>query len=162
MIDDEPTFEFDLVFALPKEAGDPEACLDRLFEAGCDDAVIGVGVSGLIALAFARAGADAHGVIGEAISQAKAALPTGSELREVRPDLVSLADVAARLAVSRQALQKRAMPAPSLGGLYRATEIHEVLGARPGRLAKALERAHGWFASAQEAQRLNAQLSMPE
>ncbi len=62
-------------------------------------------------------------MINGAITQVLSALPEGARLREVKPDLVSLADVAARLSVSRQALQKRDMPPPSLGGLYRASEI---------------------------------------
>ena len=116
----EKAFEFDLVCALP-EGTDEAAVLDALFEAGCDDAAVGLGASGLIGLGFTRAGKDPEAVISETVKQAMTGLPKGTKLREVKPDLVSLADVAARLKVTRQALQKRKMPPPSLGGLYRAS-----------------------------------------
>lgn len=86
-------------------------------------------------------------------------LPDGTALREVRPDLVSLADVAARLNVTRQALQKRRMPPPSLGGLYRASEMPPYLDTVPGRLRDGLRAAAAWFAAAPGAQQVNARIS---
>ena len=100
----ETEFEFDLVFVLPTPAPDEGALLDALHEAGCDDAVIGIGRPGCIGLAFIRPGRDAEAVIVEALRQAATALPKGSGLREVRPDFVSLADVAARMPLTRRAL----------------------------------------------------------
>jgi hypothetical protein len=90
-------FEFDIVVALPKGAEDEDAIIDALFEAGCDDAVVGLGASGIIGLGFTRAGEDAEAVMSHAVIQVQSALPKGAQLREVKPDLVSLADVAARL-----------------------------------------------------------------
>jgi hypothetical protein len=153
-------FEFDIVVSLPKGAEDEDAIMDALFEAGCDDAVVGLGASGIVGLGFTRAGEDAEVVISDAVTQVLSALPTGAQLREVKPDLVSLADVAARLSVSRQALQKRDMPPPSLGGLYRASEMLPALEAQPGKVRDALEAARGWFASAAAAQRINARASL--
>jgi hypothetical protein len=153
-------FEFDIVVSLPKGAADEDAIMDALFEAGCDDAVVGLGASGIVGLGFTRAGEDAEVVISDAVTQVLSALPTGAQLREVKPDLVSLADVAARLSVSRQALQKRDMPPPSLGGLYRASEMLPALEAQPGKVRDALEAARGWFASAAAAQRINARASL--
>lgn len=153
-------FEFDIVVSLPKGAEDEDAIMDALFAAGCGDAVVGLGASGIIGLGFTRAGEDAEVVISDAVTQVLSALPTGAQLREVKPDLVSLADVAARLSVSRQALQKRDMPPPSLGGLYRASEMLPALEAQPGKVRDALEAARGWFASAAAAQRINARASL--
>ena len=152
-------FDFDLVFSVPG-APDAETLMAALAEAGCDDALPGFGVAGLVALAFSREGAAPDPVIAEALAQARAALPDGARLREVRPDLVSLAEVAARLSVSRQALQKRAMPPPSLGGLYRATELAPVLASQPGKIRTALDGARGWFEAAEAAQRINARLAL--
>ncbi|MFW5655500.1 MAG: hypothetical protein ACOCYW_07625 [Roseicyclus sp.] len=157
----ETTFEFDLVFALPADSADEATILDALFEAGCDDAVVGLGAGGMIGLAFVRHGTDARAVIETAIRQAKAALPNEARLREVKPDLVSLADVAARLNVTRQALQKREMPPPSLAGLYRVTEIRPYLERQSGKVAGALTAARAWFAAAPAAQAINAELSHP-
>jgi hypothetical protein len=160
MMVEDVEFEFDIVVALPKGAEDEDAIIDALFEAGCDDAVVGLGASGIIGLGFTRAGEDAEAVISDAVTQVLSALPKGAQLREVKPDLVSLADVAARLSVSRQALQKRDMPPPSLGGLYRASEMLPALEAQPGKVRDALEAARGWFASAAAAQKINARASL--
>ena len=157
---DPAEFEFDIIVSLPKGANDDDAVLNALFEAGCDDSVVGLGTSGLVGLGFARTGEDAEAVISETVKQVLSALPTGSQLREVKPDLVSLADVAARLSVSRQALQKRDIPPPSLGGLYRASELVAALETQPGKVRDALEAARGWFASATAAQKINARASL--
>lgn len=153
-------FEFDLIFALPRKDLDQDAILDALFEAGCDDAVVGLGAPGLVGLAFTRRGESASEVIAGAIEAALSALPEGARLREVKPDLVSQGDVASRLRVSRQALQKRELPPPSIGGLYRASEMFAVLDAQSGKVKDALEDARPWFASAPAAQQINARLSL--
>lgn len=153
-------FEFDLVFALPRKDLDQDTILDALFEAGCDDAVVGLGAPGLVGLAFTRSGENAEEVIAGAMKAALSALPEGTKLREVKPDLVSQGDVAARLQVSRQALQKRELPPPAIGGLYRASEMFAVLDAQPGKVKNALQNARPWFASAPAAQRINARLSL--
>ncbi len=156
----ETKFEFDLVFALPGKTADEDAILDALYEAGCDDAAVGLGAPGLIGLGFTRAGREAEAVISDAVKQVLSALPKGASLREVRPDLVSLAEVAARLKVTRQALQKRRMPPPSLGGLYRASEMPPYLNAVKGKLRDGVRDASAWFAAAPGAQRLNARISL--
>lgn len=153
-------FEFDLIFALPDTAPDHEALMDALFEGGCDDALVGTGTTGLIGLSFTRYGEDAETVMAAAVEAALAALPEGSRLREVKPDLVSQGEIAARLQVSRQALQKRRLPPPSLGGLYRASEMFAALDAQPGKVRNALRGARAWFASAPAAQRMNARLGL--
>lgn len=153
-------FEFELVFALPEGGWEAEGLTDALFEAGFEDALIGLGAPGLLGLALVRAGEEAEAVITDAIRDALAALPRGSRLREVKPDLVSQGDVAARLRVTRQALQKRSLPPPSLGGLYRATELFAALESRPGKVREAVRQARGWFAAAEAAQRINARLSL--
>ncbi len=153
-------FEFDLVFALPRKDLNQDAILDALFEAGCDDAVVGLGAQGLVGLAFTRGGEDAEAVIADTVKAAISALPVGTKLREVKPDLVSQGEVAARLQVSRQALQKRDLPPPSIGGLYRASEMFVTLDAQPGKVKDALRGARSWFAAAPAAQRMNARLSL--
>ena len=157
----ETEFEFDLVCALPEDT-DEGAILDALYEAGCDDAAVGLGTSGLVGLGFTRAGQDPEAVIAETVKQVMTGLPDGAKLREVRPDLVSLADVAARLKVTRQALQKRHMPPPSLGGLYRASEMPPYLDAVPGKLRDGFRAAQAWFAAAPGAQQVNARISLAE
>lgn len=155
-----PQFEFELIFALPKSACDEDLLADRIFEATGGDVLIGEGTRGLLALAFSRSGEDATRVISDAISGLLDVLPSGASLREVKPDLVSQGEVAARLGVTKQALQKRELPPVSLGGLYRASEIFRVLEARPGKMSAALEQARPWFAAAPAAQKINAKQAL--
>ena len=70
-------FEFDIVVSLPRGTGDEDTIMDALFEAGCDDAVIGLGASGLVGLGFSRAGEDAEGVISAGVKQVLSAFPEG-------------------------------------------------------------------------------------
>lgn len=156
-------YSFDLVFAMPEDSRDEGKLLDAVYLAGFDDAVVGLGASGLLGIALEREGENAEAVIAAAIVDIQPVLPEGSVLREVRPDLVSLADVAARLRVTRQALQKRKMPAPSLGGLYRAAEIGKTLEmSASGKVASAFKGERGWFAASEGAQRINARIALGE
>jgi hypothetical protein len=157
----EETYEFDLVFSVPGNLDEADL-VDRLFVAGCDDAVIGLGTPGLVAVSLERRGSDAESAIAGAARQIAVALPADSELREVRPDLVSQADVAARLGVSRQALQKRHLPPPSVAGLYRADELYPYLERSRGKLKERVHAARGWFRASGAAKRLNARLALGE
>jgi len=98
-------YEFTLTFSLPEAERDPEQYLDALFEAGCDDALIGTGQAGSIALDFVRTAKSAAEAVGSAIGNVKAAIPD-AELIEVKPDLVGLTDVAQILQCSRQNVRK--------------------------------------------------------
>ena len=161
-------YEFELIFALPQGAQDAFALSDAVFEAGFEDALVGTGVTGLLAVALEAAGEDAESVILGAARALIRTLPAGTTMREVRPDLVSLADVAEKLEVKRQALQQRKMPLPVAGGLYRIDELRDALEAaaspQPGRRRPRfnMTRAAKWFRAGPAARRLNAQLTMQE
>lgn len=99
------TYEFSLVFALPSSQSDPEEHLDALFEAGCDDALIGTGVLGRIALDFERKGNNALSTILSAIDDVKRAIPN-ADVAECSPDLVGVTGIASLFQLSRQAVQK--------------------------------------------------------
>ena len=128
-------WDFVLKFRLPQGGEDPSAWLDALFEADCDDATIGVGKRGSIALDFTRSGASAEETVRSTIAAVKCAIP-GAVLTEVCPDLVSLTDLAEMLGCSRQNLRKYAtgeirgvrvpFPAPVFTGnpsLWRLAEV---------------------------------------
>lgn len=157
-------FEFDLIFALPKGDFDVFELSDAVFEAGFDDAVVGTGQAGLLAVAIEAEGEDAESVIVRAARLILQYLPKGCALREVRPDLVSLADVAKKLNIKRQALQKREMPAPALSGYYRITEVAELIvsqvthGRRRARFD--IHVAEPWFAAGSGAQCVNARIAL--
>lgn len=52
-------YEFTLKLKLTADQGETDTLVERLGEAGCDDAVIGIGQPGRIALNFIREGASA-------------------------------------------------------------------------------------------------------
>ena len=161
-------FEFELVFGIPEDAFDPYLLSDAVFAAGFEDALVGTGIPGLLAVEIEVEGGDGEQAILDAARRLLATLPKGSRLREVRPDLVSLADVAERLSVTRQSLQQRRMPPPTQGGLYRIDEVARVLadamqpveGRRRPRLN--VERAANWLRAGPPARRINARLALNE
>ncbi|WP_208347284.1 hypothetical protein [Pseudaestuariivita rosea] len=161
-------FEFELVFALPEGEHDAFALSDAIFEAGFENALVGTGRAGLLGVELEAEGDDAESAILEAARVLIKVLPAGTVLREVRPDLVSLADVAEKLEVKRQALQQRKMPLPVAGGLYRIDEMIEVLmeASRPRNGQRRprfnLVSASKWFRAGPAARRVNAQLTMRE
>src|SRR5262245_24620515 len=97
-------FEFELIFALPAGEHDPFDLSDAIFQAGFEDALVGTGVSGLLAVELEAEGEEAEEVILDAARAMLRELPAGTQLREVRPDLVTLAEVAEKLNIKRQAL----------------------------------------------------------
>lgn len=157
-------FEFDIVFALPEGEFDVLDLSNAVFEAGFEDSVVGSGLRGLVAVALEMEGEDAESVIVSAARDILKNLPKGSSLREVRPDLVSLADVAKKLNIKRQALQKRRMPTPALCGHYRITEVAEAIvavvatGHRRARFD--VNIADSWFAAGHGAQIVNARIAL--
>jgi hypothetical protein len=68
-------YKFTLTFSLPSEEDEPASYLDALYESDCDDAIVGIGSSGSIALEFVREGKTVNSVVNSAIKDVKAAIP---------------------------------------------------------------------------------------
>lgn len=98
-------FDFILKFDLPDPETDPDKFVDALYEAGCDDATIGIGQHGRVALNFTREAATALEAVASAIADVRKAIP-GARLVEATPDLVGLTDIADILGCSRQNIRK--------------------------------------------------------
>ncbi len=94
-------YDFTLRFALGQSDADPEACLESLATEGCDDALIGLGNNGRIALNFTREAPSAYDAIVSALSEVRRAIPD-AKLVEANPDLVGLTDIAELLGFTRQ------------------------------------------------------------
>lgn len=101
-------YEFTLKFSLAHSSADPEQLLGALADAGCDDATVGVGQPGRIALDFTREAASAFEAVVSAVHAVKRALP-GAELSEASPDFVGLTDVAELVGCTRQNIRKLMM-----------------------------------------------------
>jgi predicted DNA-binding transcriptional regulator AlpA len=98
-------FEFGMKFKLGANSADMDGLVERLGEAGCDDAVVGIGQPGRVALSFTRKAASVKVAIISALKDVKMAIPD-AELIEVTPDFVGLTDVAELVGVSRQNMRK--------------------------------------------------------
>ena len=98
--------EFKLIFQLPADARPIDDMVEALAEAGCDDAIVGTGHPGRIALEFSREAKSAQRAIDSAIDNVQTALP-GAELIEAAPDYVGLTEIAEIIGISRQALRKQ-------------------------------------------------------
>jgi len=98
-------FEFTLIFSLTGDSLEPDAYIERLGKVGCDDALIGVGKSGRIALLFNRGAENALEVVLGAVKDVKRAIPD-AKFVEATPDLVGLTDIAEVLGCSRQNIRK--------------------------------------------------------
>lgn len=101
-------YEFTISFALPNGEADPKHYLDALFEAGCDDALVGIGQAGLLSLDFDREATDAVEAVCSAIADVRKAIPE-ADIVEVSPDLVSMTGIARVLGCSRQNIRKHAL-----------------------------------------------------
>jgi predicted DNA-binding transcriptional regulator AlpA len=127
-------YTFTLNFTLPERQDNPEQYLDALYEAGCDDAAVGIGQYGMLGMDFNRAAASAEDAIRSAIENVGIAVP-GATLVQAGPDLVGLTEMAAIFGCSRQNMRKyatgqsggpRAFPAPVVLGdpsLWHLAEI---------------------------------------
>lgn len=98
-------YEFTLKFRLADASIDPESYIDLLAEAGCDDAIIGIGQKGSIALSFIREEESALVAVYSAIKNVRQAIPDARFI-EATPDVVGLSDIAEVLGFTRQNMRK--------------------------------------------------------
>jgi predicted DNA-binding transcriptional regulator AlpA len=133
-------YNFVLKFKLAEDSADANDLVERLGEAGCDDAVVGIGQPGRIALNFTREADSAQQAIISALEDAKRAIPD-AELIEVSPDLAGLTDIAELVGMTRQNIRKlmvthaKTFPAPIHEGsaaLWHLARVLEWLSARGG------------------------------
>ena len=133
-------YEFTLKFKLAFDDTDMDELIERLADAGCDDAAVGTGQPGRIALNFTRDSASAEQAILGALTDVKKAVPQAT-LLEVTPDFVGLTDVAELVCVSRQNMRKLMLahplsfPAPLHEGsaaLWHLAPVLQWLKARDG------------------------------
>lgn len=129
----ERTFEFTLKFAVPVRTAEPDDWIDRLADAGCDDALIGTGIAGRLALNFDRIATDADSALRSAVADVQRAIPE-ARLIEAGPDYVGLTEIAELLGISRQAMRKimakniETFPLPIHEGSPSIWHLKDVLG----------------------------------
>ncbi|MEF2155995.1 DNA-binding protein [Luteimonas sp. FXH3W] len=104
-------YTFTLKYQLADDDRDPDALVERLGDAGCDDALVGIGQPGRLALEFTREADSADAAVRSALADVRSAVPA-ARLIEVAPDLVGLTDVADIVGVSRQNMRKLMLAHP--------------------------------------------------
>lgn len=126
-------YEFSLKFELPALDSNADQFVDVLFESGCDDAIVGTGLSGRIALSFIREALSADVAVSSAIRDVKTAIP-GVKLVEATPDFVGLSEIAELLGCTRQnarkilhAKSRNGFPSPVHDGVASIWHLAQVL-----------------------------------
>ena len=117
-------YEFTLRFQLQDENDNPENYLDLLFEAGCDDALVGVGSLGAgslgsISLNFTREASTASKAVTSAIQNVLSAIPSAI-LIELAPDLMNTTEIADIISDRFQKLTRQAVRKYATGQIARA------------------------------------------
>jgi predicted DNA-binding transcriptional regulator AlpA len=98
-------YDFTLKFKLLKAGLSADRLVEKLGAEGCNDALVGVGQAGRIALSFTREASSASEAVLSAIADTRRAIP-GATLVEAAPDYVGLTDVAELVGVTRQNMRK--------------------------------------------------------
>ncbi len=98
-------YTFTLKYQLTAGDQDPDLLVERLAEAGCEDALVGTGRAGRLALEFTRDAPSAEAAMRSALRDVRRGAPS-ARLIEATPDLVGLSDVAELMGVSRQNMRK--------------------------------------------------------
>jgi hypothetical protein len=125
-------YSFTLKFNFQDARTDPNSYLEKLYEGGCDDALIGVGKQGSIALDFMREAPSAFEAISGAITNVKKVIPNAI-LIEASPDFVGLTDIADIMGCTRQNIrnvilnERSRSPLPVYEGTPSIWHLSEVL-----------------------------------
>lgn len=80
---------FTLKYQLAEHDRDADALVEQLGEAGCDDALVGIGQPGQLALEFTREADTEQAAVRSALADVKRAIPS-ARLIEAAPDSVGL------------------------------------------------------------------------
>lgn len=151
-------YVFTLKYVIVGSDDNLDEIIERLGEAGCDDALVGIGQPGRLALEFTRESESAAAAVRSALADVRRAVPS-ARLIEAAPDLVGLTDVAEIVGVSRQNMRKLMLahpgsfPAPIHEGSASIWHLADVLSWLQGRGSYTL--AHDVLEVAQIALQVN-------
>lgn len=125
-------YTFTLKYQLWERDHDPNDIIERLGAAGCEDALVGMGQAGRVALEFTREAPSAQAAFMSALADVKRAVPS-ARLIEAVPDMVGLTDVAEVVGVTRQNMRKlmiahaKSFPAPIHDGSTAIWHLADIL-----------------------------------
>jgi hypothetical protein len=124
---------FTLKYQLSESDSNMDELVERLGAAGCDDALVGIGQPGRIALEFTREARSAEEALVSALASVKTAVPS-AKLIEAAPDFVGLTDAAQAVGVTRQNMRKlmithaTSFPTPVHEGTTTVWHLADILG----------------------------------
>ncbi len=78
-------YTFTLKYQLADNECNPDALVKRMGEAGCDDALVGIGQPGRLALEFTREAADADEAVRSALADVRQAVPSARLIEAALP-----------------------------------------------------------------------------
>ncbi len=125
-------YTFTLKYQLGAASVDFDELVEQLGNFGCDDALVGLGQPGRVALEFIRDAPNAQAAIKSALADVRRALPDAI-LIEAAPDLVGVTDVAQITGVTRQNIRKlmlshaETLPVPVHAGTVSLWHLSDVL-----------------------------------
>ncbi|WP_341733360.1 hypothetical protein [Microcoleus sp. EPA2] len=125
-------YDFTVKFNLEKSLANTDDFIEKLYAGGCDDALIGVGNKGYLALNFIRDASSAYEAISTAIHDVKRVVQ-GVTLIEAAPDLVGLTDAAKILGYTQQHMKNLSLesnskfPIPVYEGAHSIWHLAEIL-----------------------------------
>ncbi len=160
-------YRFTLRFSLPADHATQDEMLESLAMAGCDDALVGLGIPGRIALEFSREASSAGEALKRAEEEVVNAIP-GAMLAEAAPDYVGLTDVAELTGMSRQNMRKLMLsqrppfPLPVHDGKTAIWHLDDVLAWLSQRGTYALPAAIGELAQVTRQRNLKRALQCNE
>ena len=97
-------YDFTLTFTL-SDMENPDQYVEALYGGNCDDALIGVGEKGTIALNFIREAETAYQAIHRAIKDVRGVI-SQAIFSEAKPDLVGISEIAELIGCTRQNVRK--------------------------------------------------------
>lgn len=125
-------YDFTVKFNLEKSLANTDDFIEKLYAGGCDDALIGVGNKGYVALNFIRDASSAYEAISTAINDVKRVVPSAT-LIEAAPDFVGLRDAAQILGYTQQHMTNLTLesdskfPIPVYEGAHSVWHLAEIL-----------------------------------
>lgn len=77
-------YTFTLKYQLADDDRNPDVLVERLGEAGCDDALVGIGQPGRLALEFIREAENADAAVRSALADVRSAVPSARLIEVAR------------------------------------------------------------------------------
>jgi hypothetical protein len=122
-----PDFEFTVTFSVPNLEWNEDYISNKIFGSGLNDALVLLGIRDVIGLEVFRSAPTAEEAIKSVTTDIRDVF-SDAVILEVKPDLVSIADIASLVGQSRQNLRKLVgFPPPTITGSKPFWHLFEII-----------------------------------